>query len=367
MGTGRSLSAAIVVACIGIGGIAFGCGGSSENDGASGGAGGTPSGGSSSGGTSSGGSSTGGTSSGGTSSGGAAGVGAGGSATGGSGGKLTAKECFKDIGGDGTLGPNYDQYGPTIGSHCYGTNQQDIQGVEKVVFLGDSVTAGTPPTPANQFYRSLVGEEMKKKFPGVEIADCSAWGARTDDLLVGQQQIPKCFPSGGDPKKTLVVFTIGGNDIAAWAKDLMPVAQAMTEADKAADLLEDAVKWLIDPAKFPKGIYVIYANPYEYTDATGDLYSCPAAVLGGLKGNWIEGAPAVVHLQERFLKIAVDHKADMIFTLETFCGHGYHRDDQQGICYRGPGAELWFDITCIHPNPTGHAKIAEMFEAVVAE
>jgi hypothetical protein len=36
-------------------------------------------------------------------------------------------------------------------------------------------------------------------------------------------------------------------------------------------------------------------------------------------------------------------------------------------CYRGPGAEVWFDLTCIHPNPTGHDKITDMFMAVVSE
>lgn len=334
---------------------AFGCGGSSEEEGSTGGSGGTAATGGSSGGAPSGGVAGGGA------------AGAAGSNTGGAGGKLTAKECFKDIGGDGTLGPDYDQFEPVIGSHCFGTNHQNVEGVERLVFIGDSVTAGTPPTPAAEFYRALLGEELKKTFPGLEVSDCSKWGARTDDFLGGQQQVAACFPSGGDSKSTLVVFTIGGNDIAAWAKDQMPVATAKLEADKAADLLEDTVKWFKEPGKFPNGIYVVFANPYEYTDATGDLFSCPTASLGGLKGNWLEGAPAVVHFQERFMKIAVDHQVDMIFTLEQFCGHGYKREDAAGICYRGPGAELWFDITCIHPNPTGHAKISEMFAATVKE
>jgi len=28
---------------------------------------------------------------------------------------------------------------------------------------------------------------------------------------------------------------------------------------------------------------------------------------------------------------------------------------------------LWFDLTCIHPNPTGHEVIADMFMDVVLE
>ena len=57
--------------------------------------------------------------------------------------------------------------------------------------------------------------------------------------------------------------------------------------------------------------------------------------------------------------------ADMVFMLETFCGHGFNRDLEDGRCYRGPDADLWFDLSCIHPNPTGHAATAEMFLSVI--
>jgi hypothetical protein len=57
----------------------------------------------------------------------------------------------------------------------------------------------------------------------------------------------------------------------------------------------------------------------------------------------------------------------VIFMLEHFCGHGFHNEDPTTRCYRGPGTGRWFDLTCIHPNPTGHARIAEMFLAVIDE
>src|SRR5262245_55424568 len=132
-----------------------------------------------------------------------AGAGAGG-ATGGSGG-TTAAECFADMAGP-VAGPDYDQFGPVIGSHCHGTNHQDITGVEKVVFLGDSITAGTPPTLPNQYYREVLKGMLEQSFGPLDVADCSAWGARTDDLLLGKQEIDQCFP-GVEPKRTLVVMT----------------------------------------------------------------------------------------------------------------------------------------------------------------
>src|SRR5687768_12919605 len=58
---------------------------------------------------------------------------------------LTAAECFKDLQGS-VKGPDYDKVKPTLAPSCAGTHHQTITGVEKVVFLGDSITVGTPPT-----------------------------------------------------------------------------------------------------------------------------------------------------------------------------------------------------------------------------
>ncbi len=281
-------------------------------------------------------------------------------------GGVTAASCFDDIGGD--LGPDYDQYGPTVAGHCAGTNHQDIEGVERLVFLGDSVTVGTPPWLVTDYYWVRLFESLKGRFgEDLEVQNCAQWGARTDDLLEGKREIADCFPDGGDSRKTLVVMTIGGNDIAHWASNQMGVDEAMAGAEMAAQYLDDALAWFREPDRFPAGVFVVVGNPYEYTDATGDVDSCPAAPFAGMEGNWIEGAPAVIHLHERYMEMAVRHQTDLVFILEAFCGHGYHHDDPESPCYRGPDAELWFDFTCIHPNPAGHAVIAEMFEAVVTE
>lgn len=279
---------------------------------------------------------------------------------------LTVKDCFKDI--FHLYGPNYDKFNPVVGSHCKGTNHQDIKGLEKVVFLGDSVTAGTPPTATNQYYANVLTEKLKADYPGIEMQNCAVWGARVDDLLNGDQQIAKCFPNGTEPKRTLVVMTDGGNDIASWAKDKLPTDQATVKADEAAATWRQAIDWFYaDPARFPNGVFVVFANVYEYTDGTADLSSCPAAQLNGLSGQWLDGVPAIFHLEEQYMKIAVETQTDMIFLLETFCGHGYHNDDMNSQCYRGPGTPRWFDVTCIHPTPEGHGVIADMFYSTVME
>jgi lysophospholipase L1-like esterase len=280
-------------------------------------------------------------------------------------GPATGASCFGYQQG-AKPSPNYDQFHPTILPSCAGTHHQTITGVQRVVFLGDSVTTGTPPTSPTQFYRALVSQALIAKFGPIQIDDCSAWGARFDDLLAGKGEIAKCFPNAVEPKRTLVIMTNGGNDVAAWAKAQMDSPTAMAAADDAAKLLSDAMHWFKDAGpRFPNGVDVVLSNVYEYTDTSGKLDSCAAATVSGLKGSWPQGTDAVVHFEEQIMKVAVETNIDMVFLLEDFCGHGYQRTDSTLQCYRGPSAPLWFDATCYHPNPDGHAEIARLFKAVI--
>jgi lysophospholipase L1-like esterase len=349
-------------------------------------------------------------------------------------GATIAERCFPGIDPAELAGPQYDPYAPVVGSHCFGTDHQEIEGVEQVVFFGDSVTVGTP-NPAHllsidnaHFYRNLLADYLADRF-ALERGDdlswgfwkaydyfsgkgakqdsgdflhCAKWGARTDDFLEGSAQIADCLP-GGSAKRTLVVFTMGGNDIAAITKKGAEASEAEVAAgypearalaDEAVAHLEAAVAWLKDPANFPNGSFVVFANPFEFTDATGKTDACspqtkldipgigeidlaelaiPVAGLAGF-GEWADPAAQkdiVVHLLEDYLRIAVAHRADLVFMLEHFCGHGYvaagAHADPDNACYLGPDAALWFDETCIHPSEAGHRAIFEMFRAVIEE
>lgn len=346
-----------------------------------------------------------------------------------------AEQCFSDItpAGETSVGPQYDAFKPVVAKHCFGTNHQDIKGVQEVVVLGDSVAQGTPndkhllAVDNSHFWRNLFAEWAAVEFnldrgnpidwglwktyqytgiPGrIESGDfknCSKWGARTDDLLEGGGQIAQCFPSGGSDKRTLVVMTMGGNDIA---KIQQSGAQATPEevaagyptawalAQSTVGYLRDALVWLKDPARFPNGSYVIFANPYEFTDGTGAIDACspqaieipgvitidlsdfdiPIASLGGF-GAWekpeVQEA-IVIWLLEQYTALAVETQTDVLWLLENFCGHGYVATgpdaDTSNRCYRGPDTALWFDITCIHPSDAGHYAIYEMFRAAVEE
>jgi lysophospholipase L1-like esterase len=281
------------------------------------------------------------------------------------------ENCFPDVGDPTAPAPAYDDFEPVVGRHCSGTNHQDISGVEKVVYLGDSVTEGTWPTLEEDFYRSRLTVSLEAEYGGIEVDRCSAYGARTDDLLrEPHQQILSCFPDV-ELKTTLVVMTIGGNDMFAAAEDLRDGVDADSIAgllDQAYLDLEDAIRWFDDHSeRFPNGVFVIFSNIYEYTDATGDMGSCPTAEILGFPGQVPEMRDAYVWINEQYMRLAVQTQRDMLFSLEQFCGHGFFNEDPNNECYRGPSTERWFDDTCIHPTPAGHTQIAKMFMDVVLE
>ncbi|MEM6992767.1 MAG: SGNH/GDSL hydrolase family protein [Myxococcota bacterium] len=310
-------------------------------------------------------------------------------------------ECFEGLyvnSIDG-LGPDYDQFRATPGSHCQGTDHQDIAGVQRAVFLGDSVTVGTPPWAGVQYYRSLVADALEAEFglqfgqgflqdettwkganvfegqAGVirsgDFAACAEWGARTDDLT--PTQIPQCFEEGDFDATTLVIMTMGGNDIANMTKNAIDGAtmeEMWAQAQEMVDLKREAVEWLVEPDRFPNGVFVVFANVYEFTDGTGEVESCDVSALAGFD----QPVPApddladvVVWIQEQYMDIAVSTSTDMVFMFEGFCGHGFNADNPEAPCYRGPGNENWFDFTCTHPNDVGHIELADMFVQTITE
>ena len=72
-------------------------------------------------------------------------------------------------------------------------------------------------------------------------------------------------------------------------------------------------------------------------------------------------------MMEEYMRIAVETGTDMVFFGEHACGHGYSYQDSDSRCYRGADADLWLDLTCMHPSAAGHAGLADLFLAVVDE
>ena len=307
---------------------------------------------------------------------------------------LTAAECFAAQG----LLVDYDQYGPRIGSHCMGTDHQEIIGVEHVVFAGDSITVGTPPTAADDWYRNRMADALAAQF-GLEgpswlwenvdlfngvvyeqdsggFSSCAKWGARTDDITrAPHEQLQTCIPEDRRDEVTLVVMTVGGNDLFSWAQDRADGSLSeeglWAAAEAAIADLEDSVLWLVEEGRFSSGVYLVFANTFEFTDvdSASDFSTCPGADWIGMDKALVDPVflAAAGWMMEEYMRIAVETGTDMVFLGEHSCGHGYTYDQSTGRCYRGPDAELWLDVTCMHPSAAGHEGIAELFLSTISE
>ncbi len=302
-------------------------------------------------------------------------------------------DCFASFMSPDYPLPDYDQAGARIGSHCLGTDHQDIpDDIERVVFIGDSVTLGSPPTASEAWYRNVLAETLAERY-GLEKPEwlwqqadlisgkpyetfsgdfgvCAKWGGRTDDLMRDNSQVLDCLPESDRDLSTLVVMTSGGNDVfKAIQAQMEGAGEAEIEAkyEEWVELMEGAVTWIAGE-DFPGGVYVIFANVYEYSDGTMDLGSCPGADMvgyGDVDSAFIDDLTR--RAMGDYLALAVDTQTDMLLLREGFCGHGYNAGDSSAPCYRGSSAATWFDDTCIHPNASGHAAIAEMVLSVIDE
>lgn len=131
--------------------------------------------------------------------------------------EVSFENCIEGVFANGYPGVNYDRHGVEVAAHCLGSDHQDIADVQRVVFLGDSITVGTPPTDVDEYYRNLLAERLATdfglafgankplwqtpnplegqsiEFDSGDFSSCAKWGGRNDDLFAGQQFID-CFP-----------------------------------------------------------------------------------------------------------------------------------------------------------------------------
>ena len=209
-----------------------------------------------------------------------------------------------------------------------------------------------------------------------DFANCSKWGARTDDLDSDNTQIDDCIPEDQRGVHNLVIMTVGGNDLYSLLDDIKTgtVDEATMRAtwQEAIDDLSDAIHGLKDdPAAYPGGVSVIVANIFDVTDEVGaaDIADCVGAQVIGLSEPLLDPLTAelAIQWQESLLDLSVETGIDVAFMGENFCGHGYNWDDTTGRCYRGGDSNIYFDASCEHPTAYGHAAIAELMLGVIDE
>lgn len=307
--------------------------------------------------------------------------------------QVTFAECIDGTFEHGYPGIDFDEEDVVIGSHCFGTDHQTIADVERVVFLGDSITVGTPPSETEEFYRNILADRLANEFGlnfgsneeqwrsanplegqsgelhSGDFSSCAEWGARNDDLLAGDQ-LSECYPEDDRNLITLTIMTSGGNDLVGMGRDWfdgVPLEDLWPAAEESVAHKRDTLLWLTDPKNFPNGHYVVFADIYDPSDGTGNFDDCALAGAAGFDDVLIPPDEIMHFLQRSYAELAVETGADLVFNHKEFCGRGHSAADPEARCYRGPASPVWFDFTCSHPNPDGHAHLADVFWAVVTE
>ena len=241
---------------------------------------------------------------------------------------------------------------------------------ERLIFLGDSITRGDGASPSKQKYSALLesnldsawpdhGEnDLETLFPSIQdVLDLSSGGATTKTLVNSQLPSLNSQLGGSAEGETVVVMTIGGNDMQA----AIPAVLFGGDA-KADEAIEEMIEnfntiadFFDDSDRFPDGVYVYLANVYEPTDDEGYWPSCFAGIdIGSTMDNLDDANQAI-------RDFAVDREVAMIDMSGHFKGHGYYNDDPQNPHFDEDDQTLWFANDCIHPNNRGHHELRRLF------
>lgn len=244
------------------------------------------------------------------------------------------------------------------------------EGATRLVYLGDSITAGAGASKASLTYTSLLQEnaakwtgydavDLETSVPTIdEVIDVSRGGATTDTLLA--QQIPALDAELGElPAEggTVVVFTIGGNDAQL---ALNPLADAAEVVDQILANFEAIFTELTDEERFAGPVWVHATNVYEPTDGTGQVDDCFFGIDFSSKLGELERA------NEELAEMSATYGVSIVDLRGHFLGHGMNNKNPAAPSYDEDDSSRWFDSDCIHPNDRGHHEIRRLFHASIS-
>lgn len=237
----------------------------------------------------------------------------------------------------------------------------------RAIFLGDSITAGIGASSRGLAYRDLLldnaaetwpeADDLRAQWPGLDVVDVSFGGATTSTLL--SRQIPRLEEQLPGPVQgeSIVVFTIGGNDMQGAMVQLVTDGQIAADAIVATliDNLTATLDHFADRERYPDGVTVWFTNVYDPTDDVGQADECFLGLdINPLREALFPGNDAMRQLAEQRGVAVLD-------LYSRFQGHGVYHYDRENPSYNADDPSRWFAPDCIHPNDRGHHEIRRMF------
>lgn len=239
----------------------------------------------------------------------------------------------------------------------------------RLVFLGDSITAGSGASKASLQYTSLLQENDASRWQGYnkvdlesmfgtidEVIDVSVGGATTATMK--SQQIPALkaklgtLPAEGE---TIIVFTIGGNDAQG---ALNPFANAQQVINTAFKNTQTMIDQLTDPAVFAETPHIYATNIYEPSGGVGKS-SCFFGI------DYADKLPVLDDYNNRLADLGQERGFSVVDLHGQFLDHGVNADDASAPNHDADDATVWFYDDCIHPNDRGHHELRRLFAAAI--
>lgn len=226
--------------------------------------------------------------------------------------------------------------------------------IERVLFFGDSITAGLGASEPALAWRSLLRDNVSEVWPDHDHATLASavvpgatWrslarsGAHTGHLQTQLEWALADLPDPAAPRPTLVLVTIGGNDgVQALLPgvDPEPIFQrALERIDAWAEDLRQALS--------PAPVGLILANLYEPSDGAGQIPGC----FGGI--DYTDKLDAWADWNTALEAWGAEHDVPIVDLATPFSGHGRLADP----------STTWLDPDCLHPNDRGHHEIRLRF------
>lgn len=237
------------------------------------------------------------------------------------------------------------------------------------VNLGDSIAAGYGvaatlnyevllTTNDNDTYPDWKGKDFDTKFPGIQVSDHAFVGATSDHLEAQVGQVP--INQGGS---TLVVISIGGNDLMNSYQALLDPAQTKALANTVEKNVTKVVDHFKDTTKYPHPTYFVIFTIYDPTDGMADIpadadvismcksFKALAPLFGKqVMANFAIYNGALITMAGKQQMLVGDNHA-------RFLGHAFYYSDKTSLFYDVADPTLWLQKDCIHPNERGHHEL----------
>ncbi len=234
----------------------------------------------------------------------------------------------------------------------------------RIIFIGDSITDGVGARDGLDYlslllsnddttYPAYAGWDVYTMFGEIQAYDASVSGATTDTVI--DYQLPALEDTLGPVVEgpTLVVGTIGGNDVTNALFGLEG------KKEQIAQNVDTIASFFLDEERFVDGAMVYLTNVYEPTDGIGQAQGCFFNLdLSVIQDDFDD-------LNARTRELAQASGWAWIDLHGHFLGHGHNHDDETGPFYDAADPTLWLSRDCIHPNDRGHHELRRLFLSAI--